>query len=338
MFKFEKKDILLYLKRIPNFPQYQIDEFLALKFKLERLYVPIESKKQIQVLINLIHNHSATFNRYSALNLESDLIEVMSKFMDKDFHDQVRLILRPGKHLTDDDNVYKMLRELKAKHRSKRSLLEPRFLPNAAEIVAQNLAYSLGEYIKEDFKYLDLGAGSGYKTRLISQYLKLDFKNVYAIDYKKFDDREYERVKELNFATLENNQSKLPYEDQSFDFASCLMVLHHITDDKDLDFTLIELKRVLKKGGYLLIKEHNCISVSDKLLSDVEHCMYEIVNTKTPNYDFRTVNYSRYFSWVEWDIILRRYGLIKIEMSHMPYSIYDKINASKHYFALYRSL
>ena len=332
MFKISREEIIVYLKKIPFFPSYKIKEFSYVNHNLKAYYKPINSKEQINSIMQIIKTYSATFNRYSALSLETDLIQILSKFMDIDFTDKIREIIKTNK---DDDTIYNLLRDLKDKHKSKQSLMHPKFLPNAAEIVAQNFRFHLHRYIQPQYNYLDLGAGNGYKTKLIAKYLSLNLNNVHCIDFKEFDQKIYDREKELKFKDLDNHMCELPYEDNSFDFVSSLMVLHHITDDKVLEFTLNQIKRILKHGGYFLIKEHNAMSASDKMLADIEHCMYEIVYNKVPNYKFRKAKYSRYFSWIEWDIILKRFGFTKVEMHGMDYSINNQINASKHYFALY---
>lgn len=113
------------------------------------------------------------------------------------------------------------------------------------------------------------------------------------------------------------------------------MVLHHI---KDLDFTFREIKRILKKGGYFLIKEHNAISKADCMLYDIEHAVYEIVDKKVPNYDFRKEEYSHYRSWVEWNIILKRYGFVEVKRGVISYSIFSQTIAGGYFFALYKKL
>ena len=338
MFNITKSEIKDYLTGIDKFPSYKIDEFLFVHKHqdLTKEFKSIESKQQIKALLKISSSHASTYNRYSGLNIECDLIEVLSKFQDKTYCNNIRE--RLYKPFKDDDEIYNFLRKLRdltwKQKKSKRSLVHPKFLPNAGELVAQNIGYELKEFHFSN--YMDLGAGSGYKTKLIAQKLGIDLKKVYAIDYEKFDDKAYNREKEINFSNLDSKMTILPYGDQTFDLVSALMVLHHITDEKVLDFTLQQVNRVVKLGGYFLLKEHNCMNVSDFMINDIEHCMYELVYNKIANYDFRKINYSHYYSWVEWDIIMKKYGFEKVKMFNVDYSVSNKINASKHWMGLYK--
>lgn len=327
MFTVSNEEIKTYLQKI-DFPKYKINEFLQIR-KVKLPYQNINSKQQIKTIINITNTYASVFNRYTSLNIETDLIEVLSKFKDKEYANKVRE--RINKSFDNDDVIYDFLKTITSK---KYSLIHPKDLCNAAEIVAQNIKYFFNVIFSKESKYLDVGAGDGYKTKLIAQNLDIDLKNVHAIDYSSFDDRKYNREKDINFYDLENKKSKLPFMENTFDLISMMMVLHHITDDESLHFTLQEIVRVLKNGGYFLIKEHNCMNVIDCMLSDIEHCMYELVNKK-PNYKFRHEKYSRYFNWIELDIILAKYGFEKVKMDSVDYSVSGKINASKHFILLY---
>jgi SAM-dependent methyltransferase len=50
---------------------------------------------------------------------------------------------------------------------------------------------------------------------------------------------------------------RLPFGDGSFDLTSCVAVMHHIADPKDVRDTLAEMCRVTRPGGYLLVWDHN---------------------------------------------------------------------------------
>jgi ubiquinone/menaquinone biosynthesis C-methylase UbiE len=66
--------------------------------------------------------------------------------------------------------------------------------------------------------------------------------------------------------------AQIPYSDHTFDGITMLQVLHHVDDQL---FTLYELYRVLKPGGILFIREHDCTSIEDKYIIDIEHLVYE---------------------------------------------------------------
>ena len=49
-----------------------------------------------------------------------------------------------------------------------------------------------------------------------------------------------------------NSSGAMPYQDDSFDLITCIGVLHHIPN---VSYVISELRRVLRPGGYILIRE-----------------------------------------------------------------------------------
>ena len=68
----------------------------------------------------------------------------------------------------------------------------------------------------------------------------------------------------------------MDFDDETFDVVTCFQVLHHV-NLSELNRTISELYRVLKKGGILIIREHDCIDDNVRLLIDIEHTLYETV-------------------------------------------------------------
>ena len=86
----------------------------------------------------------------------------------------------------------------------------------------------------------------------------------------------------------------LPYASESFDCITVLQVLHHLQQPW---FTLKELVRVLKPGGTLFIREHDCQSLEDWLAINIEHFLYEMVVRSNPTFagTYRAQYYSKEF-------------------------------------------
>jgi SAM-dependent methyltransferase len=49
----------------------------------------------------------------------------------------------------------------------------------------------------------------------------------------------------------------LPFDDDSFDLVMCVAVMHHVADPGDVRQTLIEMVRVARPGGRVLVWDHN---------------------------------------------------------------------------------
>jgi ubiquinone/menaquinone biosynthesis C-methylase UbiE len=62
---------------------------------------------------------------------------------------------------------------------------------------------------------------------------------------------------EATFRTIEN--SRIPYEDKSFDVVMAACVFHHIPPD-ERTYWMTEIRRVLKPGAHAFIFEHNVLN------------------------------------------------------------------------------
>jgi ubiquinone/menaquinone biosynthesis C-methylase UbiE len=120
---------------------------------------------------------------------------------------------------------------------------------------------------------LDVGCNDGVLTRGIAEHYKFDPNNVYGIDVKVWSGRQ--NVCGLkNMFFVDENNPKLPYPDNHFDLITCFQVLHHAAKPQE---TVNELRRVLKRGGFLVLKEHDMLYNSPLISSDLihfEHIVY----------------------------------------------------------------
>lgn len=101
---------------------------------------------------------------------------------------------------------------------------------------------------------LDVGCGDGTDDEIFIHELGLD---VYGIDI--YQDENIKNIKGLKFKKAGIFQ--IPFEDNTFDYVFLHDVLHHI-DEKEQNYQkhisgLLELKRVCKTGGQVVILEGN---------------------------------------------------------------------------------
>ena len=97
----------------------------------------------------------------------------------------------------------------------------------------------------KDFRILDYGCGTGILNvlLLLKGYARVDGVDV----VKKFDRKILDNLKFHNasFELIKEN-SRLPFEDSSFDIITSSLVLEHV---EDIDYYYSEAARVLKPGG-----------------------------------------------------------------------------------------
>lgn len=98
-------------------------------------------------------------------------------------------------------------------------------------------------------KILDLGCGHGTDSIILSQFAE----KVIGVDIQKYDEWKLFNDKKITF--LSASSSKLPFRDNTFDGVYLKDLLHHVRGD--LNKTLLEIKRVTKPSGSIVILEAN---------------------------------------------------------------------------------
>lgn len=107
----------------------------------------------------------------------------------------------------------------------------------------------------EVIRFLDLGAGNGELIKLISSELNT---NPSACDYT-------ESLMELDGQSVDVcdlNTQKLPYNDNIFDLITFTEVIEHIENHR---FTISEISRVLKPGGYVILSTPNILNLKSRI-------------------------------------------------------------------------
>jgi SAM-dependent methyltransferase len=168
-------------------------------------------------------------------------------------------------------------------------------------------------------RYLDIGCGDGAITRLFAEYLGAT--DVHCIEPKKFAS---------SVIKYHEPTPKLPFENGYFDVITAFMSLHHIPN---IDIVAAELYRIMKSGGYLIIKEHDCWNPLDAMLVDIEHCIFinALEHKSTTNMDDVMVNYKNYFGW---DEILKPFKYIHGDYYYNK--LHHEINPTRTYIAVYK--
>ena len=161
----------------------------------------------------------------------------------------------------------------------------------------QKIFYWNDEVFPEKPKYLDVGCGEGYITESLGEMLEareicgLELNYNYVTGEKK--------TLSKSFIKFIDKTEKFPYPDKYFDFISCILSLHHF---EERDHMLIEIKRVLKPNGYLLLREHSVNNCMDLMFVELEHIFFfSLLQQKG---DF----YARYYSGYTISNFLQEYG------------------------------
>ncbi len=125
---------------------------------------------------------------------------------------------------------------------------------------ANRLADQFGGVIVKKFdNVLNIGARTGYLSEMVKQNLAI--KNLVETDISL---NFLQNSKTNNFKVLANEEF-LPFKDESFDLIVSNLALHWVND---LPGSLIQIKRILKKGGFF------CANIfGSKTLHELRHAM-----------------------------------------------------------------
>jgi ubiquinone/menaquinone biosynthesis C-methylase UbiE len=147
--------------------------------------------------------------------------------------------------------------------------------------------------------------------------------------------------KQFIFREIKYNKP-YPFPDNFFDAISLKMVIHHI---KNIDFTLNEIKRILKKNGLLIMIEHDGFTPIDYMLFDIEHGLYiNVYNDDSLTEEFSKLSkdtkkpdlgFIKYRDWVEYDNLFNKYGFEYKSASLFSEHIYSDILPSRIMSAYY---
>jgi SAM-dependent methyltransferase len=248
------------------------------------------------------------------------------------FADLCKLLLKrvPGKqrlrtinmmYNQTDDQIYKHIGGFMQRNNVERAEGQATELCRAIH----RFLYSESEMKNPTFKtYLDIGCGDGSITKLLAECIGAE--QVHCVEVKSPPaDTTIKYSQPADTGLLE-------YDDNHFDMITAIMCLHHV---KNLDTMVSEIHRILKPGGYLFIKEHDCWTEYDAMLVDIEHCMYinALESQSTVNMDGVVEHYKNFNGW---DAALA--PLQYITSDYYYTSVRNAISPTRAFIALYKKV
>ena len=314
------KIVINYFKKHPNFPPCKLKDYLRIKKGINKYYIPITSNQQISTLTKHCQNNPKLVRYFERLLLLIYKINGNQKF-------NLSILKK------NDDEIFKILKKNKRKGGKKLECY-------GAERHAQEFKCIFNNAIKNSNKikidsYLDISCGNCKKTELTGKLLGLKNNQIYGTDIDNwylYNNQKRNNLK-INFKKFEKG-GKLPFENNSMSLISIIMSLHHLNNE-ELITMLNEIKRILKPGGYFVIREHDAITDFDYLLCDIEHSLYNDLREHSP--DFYKTYYGRYFDWLEWNYIIDKFNftLLHKKMDQSKSFIYN-VGPTRTYYAVYQ--
>lgn len=175
-----------------------------------------------------------------------------------------------SKHYGLPENAMEILKKIfKTKNSNTFSdlLSKSKKLPyvNRSETKVEEIIYSLPkDYLFENSVVVDFGAGDAEIVSSLAKKYNLKKECVFAIDLKP--------LKPSELYTSLKNTKNIPSD--SVDLIILFEVLHHIPQKAHVEI-IKELKRCLKSGGFIIVKEHDFIQDGDyELMMELFHLMW----------------------------------------------------------------
>jgi SAM-dependent methyltransferase len=108
------------------------------------------------------------------------------------------------------------------------------------------------EHVMVGSRILDVGCGTGVLAeRLLREGYAVTGADPFAAMLERM------KARDPRLETVHAHGQDLPFEDGTFDFTYCVAVMHHVADPKDVRDTLVEMARVTKPGGLVMVWDHN---------------------------------------------------------------------------------
>ena len=295
-----------------GFIEYPVEKIKKIEeiIKYNTSYPNIHSYYQIQTIVN-----SFKFQK----NLEDFkrlIYLIWRHFNMKDFKNLYRILIEKERNDIQYFNLFKKLaynNKMINKKRNKKFLIEKDVLDITKFIYYKLISKSFRNNYNIDInnfkKYLDLGCGNGRKTIKLGNLLNLKENNIYCADIEEwFSYNEQQRNNENNknfvlLNILENEN--LNIKKNSIDIITMIHVLHHM---KDYEFRIKNLYNIMKKGGIMIVVEHDAMTTNDFCLADLEHTFYEINDLDKFYKKGEGEFYSNYFNWIEVNILMKENG------------------------------
>jgi ubiquinone/menaquinone biosynthesis C-methylase UbiE len=330
----------IYIENNENLTRCQKKIFIEYKKIINTIYVNHKSNIQFYTIISNI-------NKYNIIAYELKIKTIFYKFFNKKFTNELYNLIKNTLNIKDTEIIEyikkRYIKNKKIKDSSSYNLKNPGLISLSLKICNEwtfiielmALRYKKimnKKYIPSKIKYIDIGSGGGHKTLKMGKEFELDKENIFGADIEKWGPYNQEKV-DHKFNFIEIKDDKINAEDNSFDIASCILMLHHV---KNLDAFIYEIKRILKPGGILLVIEHNVYDDYDHLILDILHTLYEALVDKKTTY-FEYPEYSSYYSWLGWEYIFKKRNFTHIENNVLFTKINDETRYDNIFYSFYQN-
>lgn len=339
-----ENELIEVLENIPHYPKCKVKEFFLHHKSKEFLkyYKKVDSNQQFNSLLKLAKFESSDHLNQYGNNITNRLLSLICR--DNDFN-YYQSVLRKILKSKNDDEVYDFLKfknkQTYKKFKNKVKVKDPIYKDlycSRSVLFGQIFGYHSRKIKDELTNYLDIGCGDGRKTLEYANNLGIsDPKKIHCVEMPSFQEQEnWWKNSDKKFEIkIVKPDEKYPYRKGTFSIITAFMVLHHV---ENLDFSLKEINRVCKKNGYFVIREHDVFNYADWMLADIEHNMWTEVWGKKTDRSLRKYNKAYYKNWLEWDVIMNRFGFELVKGGFVSFSINWNLSPTRSFYGIYQKI
>jgi methionine biosynthesis protein MetW len=154
------------------------------------------------------------------------------------------------------------------------------YIPKVGERVE-----AASRFVEMSDKLLDVGCGDG----VIQHFITPRVKSIYGVDNSN-ETLKKAKKRGIKVKVVDLDRQKIPFKTNYFDVITCLDVIEHVRDPKDL---LTKIHRVLKKNGKLIITTPN-IRFTNHIYDLVVNGVFPKTSTEKVPYDGGHIHFLTY--------------------------------------------
>lgn len=320
LFNFDDGEYVLYyyLENIKNMRYFK--EFLQdINVKVGNNYRPTFTLEQIKTLYNKDKQNTIYF-------IVKKIYNISERQPGKEYQLTERIILNAE---NDIDIYYNLSKYVPSTSIDFEKRGEVRVNQLSSVFESKFFRNNLGK-----LRYLDYGGGEGEITAAIAKHIGSTKENSFIVDVEEWFGNVY-NVKYADILTYKTIRIyQLPFDDNSLDFITCFQVLHHIKDYKKI---ISEFYSILRPGGLLVLREHDCRDEYDRMLIDMEHSIYETTLKKidkTSMLKYLSGYEAYYMSRDEWNQLFIKAGFKNIT-DNINSKLSEPKTPARYYFEVY---
>ena len=258
-------------------------------------WASVSSRQQFQQCLRYYHHHlghtiSLKFKHIRStsvgVKLKERMMEIIQTCLDAD---------------RDDEKIYRSLYDYCVRHKAEMSVTQSDRDSGRSESRLSEIQAFLPDGFNA-ISLVDVGCSEGNITAAVGLGLGLSKENIHGCDV-----RDLTVTSGFTFSRILPSNI-LPYESSSKGLVISLMVLHHV---EELDSLLKEIYRILRPGGFFIIREHDCKPENLAMILDIMHGLYACVWSdppEMPSRNFCDYYWASYKTREEWLTIITSHG------------------------------